>query len=103
MVVKQIKKKNKDFVGVCELRQLPKGMYFRISVGGEQYIFFAKRVRIGVAFELREVLGNLVGGEVGRVALLALELFRQDKFEVARSQQLTTAWRCRSENKAIIF
>lgn len=23
------KKLNKDFVGVCELRQLPKGMYFR--------------------------------------------------------------------------
>lgn len=33
----KIKKVNKNFSGICELRQLPKGTYFRTLKGKETY------------------------------------------------------------------
>ena len=34
----KVKKVSKDFSGVCEFRQLPKGTFFRILKGKETYI-----------------------------------------------------------------
>ena len=35
---KTVKKVSKDFSGICELRQLPKGTHFRTLKGSETYI-----------------------------------------------------------------